>query len=1386
MKKIQAFAIVAVIALIATPSVFAQTANTVQKMAGIKGISLRTYCSFSTLFRAQNTKCFDASKVAAINTASVGAIDVGTGSVPNTSAPAIPSQPATIGGFTVPTAPQVVERTVIVQGAPGPQGPAGQAGASAFGSFTNVPQVFWNGGGGSSAPTTVTNVVSGITLPVGGLPGQVLTLDASSTPVWQTITLPSASGTPSILGSLANLFATNGLTLATTSTSTTLKLGGTLTEDTTISQDLFNFGLSRSGFSFLNQGTTSIPFSSTLSIDATQFLGLKAIEGTQSVFAGLQRRSGPAYPIFEVQALDSASENRGYLGVGNAASYFGTTNGTTTNQIRTDLNRVRLNVKTGTTTGEVTLESASGVTFNFGGVNKYTFPKVDGLTNTILTTDGLGQLRYENISIIVGTSSTSTINAWGLNGNSGIDATTNFLGTTDAQGIVVKTNNVERARFAANGNFSLFTNDQNASSSITVKGIHSDGRWGIFDESNNKLIQNRSDAGILGFGTGDFVSYGFSSAMGIRGADVMIPHLVVGGNITGPNNVSQLRMESSSQTEYDYAGAYPNRANTYKISTNLSAPLPGAIRAPIAFGGRELNFFSGADDTGTPELTIAENGNVGIGTSTPMRPLTVVGNVGGTLAMFQNTQVGQPAGMSFLATRADSSTSNRIGLFLNPNASGDDRLATHASGVGDLWSFSRGGDLVGALGTSFDQRNDVIPARLSVMANDTRPTALFQNGAQSYVQIKNGSGAFPQSYNVGVEAAGGTFNIVDADAAQTRLSINRNGNVQIYSMLNVGSYGFGLGDSGDAGFGNSAQAYMRYVQRQAIGDAALELYDSQNNLSTVISQSSAGTDTEFNRTNKDIDFRIAGMTDNNLFFADASANNLGIGTLLPTEKLEVAGNIKLGITGGNGSILFPVTVSLTEPKIESIFASNALRMSAGGASVWLDGSGKMNLESGINGISYNSNHLQGLHQFMLNGVEVARIGEGGRLGLGTNNPQFKLDVDGDAEIGQVRISNSLAGFPSPTNAIEFWHGGNLGGGNNGTGIVAGGQTNGTKLLLSSANMDGSGQFEHPQLGRIMVRGNGGKMSFNAPTGIATTSNAFSWTVGDVSAAVPTQYERMVLNQDGSLGLGTSAPARKLHVVIAGAGQVARFQNADGTCNINPSIFLAFNCLSDKSLKKDIVTLTPSLAVFSQLNPVNYHWNTEDSASPLQYGFIAQEIEAIFPSFVTTDEETGIKSVAFGNLIPVTVKAIQEMNVALGDLSKDTTPDTFAGSVIYKRFTDAFKALTVAFKNITADKATVKELCLPKSDGTVICLSGDQVAAIAASAGVNLEPVVEVIPAPVVPPPAPVVPPPTPVEIIPAPLPQSESPANPAPEVVLESEQIPTVAEIVPTVPVATE
>ena len=58
-----------------------------------------------------------------------------------------------------------------------------------------------------------------------------------------------------------------------------------------------------------------------------------------------------------------------------------------------------------------------------------------------------------------------------------------------------------------------------------------------------------------------------------------------------------------------------------------------------------------------------------------------------------------------------------------------------------------------------------------------------------------------------------------------------------------------------------------------------------------------------NSNGADQDTRISGDNDNNLFFTDASADKVGIGTSTPAEKLDVAGNLTIS----NGFLSFSQT-----------------------------------------------------------------------------------------------------------------------------------------------------------------------------------------------------------------------------------------------------------------------------------------------------------------------------------------------------------------------------------------------------------------------------------------------------------------------------------------------
>ena len=86
----------------------------------------------------------------------------------------------------------------------------------------------------------------------------------------------------------------------------------------------------------------------------------------------------------------------------------------------------------------------------------------------------------------------------------------------------------------------------------------------------------------------------------------------------------------------------------------------------------------------------------------------------------------------------------------------------------------------------------------------------------------------------------------------------------------------------------------------------------------------------------------------------------------------------------------------------------------------------------------------------------------------------------------------------------------------------------------------------------------------------------------------------------------------------------------------------FNTTSDATLKTNVETLTGSLDAVKSLRGVSYDW-IESGGS--EVGVIAQEVEAVLPDVVSTNDE-GIKSVKYGNMVAVLIEAIKEQQLRI--------------------------------------------------------------------------------------------------------------------------------------------
>lgn len=97
----------------------------------------------------------------------------------------------------------------------------------------------------------------------------------------------------------------------------------------------------------------------------------------------------------------------------------------------------------------------------------------------------------------------------------------------------------------------------------------------------------------------------------------------------------------------------------------------------------------------------------------------------------------------------------------------------------------------------------------------------------------------------------------------------------------------------------------------------------------------------------------------------------------------------------------------------------------------------------------------------------------------------------------------------------------------------------------------------------------------------------------------------------------------------------------------------FQSCSDYRFKKDFMPITSALANIGQIQAYTYFWKQDEFPAygfnnREQIGFIAQEIEKVYPQVVNTDAN-GYKSVDYSKLTPVLLVAINELNAKITKL-----------------------------------------------------------------------------------------------------------------------------------------
>lgn len=271
-------------------------------------------------------------------------------------------------------------------------------------------------------------------------------------------------------------------------------------------------------------------------------------------------------------------------------------------------------------------------------------------------------------------------------------------------------------------------------------------------------------------------------------------------------------------------------------------------------------------------------------------------------------------------------------------------------------------------------------------------------------------------------------------------------------------------------------------------------------------------------------------------------------------------------------------------------------------------------------------------------------------------------------------------------------------------------------------------------GYVLTSDSSGNASWvSSPVSIAAGSSLFSSGVG-AGVGATLAYHSIFLGQNAGvsdtvdntgsaddfsilLGPNTSTNGNSNSIAIgSGATNTASNQFVIGSTTrpIDSTVFYgtggtsctittgtSMSCSSDERLKTNIADLTTdTLDTLLTIRTVTYNWNATPDGKQM-VGFLAQDLQQYFPQLVSTGPGDYLQ-VNYAGITPILVEAIREMNLKIVDIS-DLTKDNSWRSALVAWLGNA----TNGIQSIFSKEVHTDTLCVKKSDGSELCLTGDQ-------------------------------------------------------------------------------